>query len=392
MSSLFDVPTQIGLEIAADVQLEAWQQSQAFSTNSARWQAYLNQISRSIFLSWLQEDPPATIVEFSDPAASFWELVNGTVITLGTKRLLLIPDKSIDTSEVRVPQEWVDIPELIADYYLAVQINLDEMWLQIWGYTTHEQLKTGGTYDPDDRTYRLASELLIQDLNVLWVVQQLAPHEATRAAIAPLPELSPTQAENLLQRLSAVSIEQPRLEIPFTLWGALIAHDDWRQRLCQLRQGTSAVAPSPMKPIINLGQWFQNIFAESWQALENLMNPDEVAVNLRQTTETSPTMIQRVKPIELPEQSVWLIVAMEPEADGRVEIRTQLRPRDRDVHLLANLRLSLLATTGKTVQSVQSREQDDSIQLRRFKCASGTQFRLQVTLNDAVVLTEDFEL
>jgi hypothetical protein len=172
MSSLFDVPTQIGLEIPADVQLEAWQQSQAFSSNPARWQAYLNQISRSLFLSWLQADDPPVAVESNDSATSFWELVNGTVITLGTKRLLLIPDKSIDTSELRVPQEWVDIPELIADYYLAVQINLDEMWLQIWGYTTHEQLKTVGTYDPDDRTYRLASELLIQDLNVLWVVPE----------------------------------------------------------------------------------------------------------------------------------------------------------------------------------------------------------------------------
>jgi hypothetical protein len=176
------------------------------------------------------------------------------------------------------------------------------------------------------------------------------------------------------------------------MWGALVANDGWRQRLCQLRQGTPAVEASPITQIVNLGQWFQNIFAESWQALESLVNPAEVAVSLRQTTESTQTAIQRVKPIDLPEQSVLLIVALAPEEDGRVEIRTQLRPRDRGVHLPENLSLALLSTTGKMVQSVQAREQDDSIQLRRFKCAPGTQFRLQVAMNSTVVLTEDFEL
>jgi hypothetical protein len=392
MSSLFDVPTQIGLEISPDVHLEAWQFSQSFSSHTARWNAYLNQICQQTFLTWLtaEEDPVATIAWSREMATSFWEVVNGTVFTSGEKRLILLPDKSLDTSELRVPQEWIDIPDLAADYYLAVQINLDEMWLQIWGYTTHEQLKMRGTYDPHDRTYRLASEFLIPDLNVLWVVQQLQPNELTQAEIAPLPELSPTQAENLLQRLAVSTIDQPRLEIPFQLWGALLTNDHWRQQLCYLRQGITP-KESLIQAAVNLGQWFQNRFAEGWQAVENLLNPEELAVNLRQTTELSQA-IRRVKAIELADQVLLLLVTLVSEEDGRVEVRPQLRPRDRDLQLPPNLTLALLSTTGKTVQSVESRDQDDSIQLRRFKCSPGTQFSLQVQLNGKVVLTEDFEL
>lgn len=391
MSSLFDAPTQIGLEIPPDVHLEAWQQSLSFSSSTARWNAYLNRICQQIFLTWLAEEESGVTIAWSpETATSFWEVVNGTQFTFGEKRLILIPDKSLDTSELRVPQEWIDIPDLVADYYLAVQVNLDEMWLHIWGYTTHKQLKTRGTYDPDDRTYQLASEFLIPDLNVLWVVQQLQPDELTQADIAPLPELPLAQAENLLQRLAPPTIDPPRLEIPFQLWGALLANDDWRQQLCHLRQGTTPEG-SIVRAVVNLGQWFQDRFAEGWQAVENLLNPEELAVNLRQTAELSQT-VRRVKTIEFADQVLLLGVTLVSEEDGRVEVRPQLCPRDRDRQLPPNLTLALLSTTGKTVQSVESREQDNSIQLRRFKCSPGTQFSLQVQLNGDVVVTEDFEL
>ena len=41
----------------------------------------------------------------------------------------------------------------------------------------------------------------------------------------------------LLQRLGKSEVLFPRLEIPFTTWGALLEHGGWRQRLYELRQG-----------------------------------------------------------------------------------------------------------------------------------------------------------
>jgi len=51
------------------------------------------------------------------------------MIVWGTTRLEL-PER--DLTKRMVPQEWVDIPEWAADYYLAVQVNPDSGWLRIW--------------------------------------------------------------------------------------------------------------------------------------------------------------------------------------------------------------------------------------------------------------------
>lgn len=213
-----------------------WQHQ--FSTPSSRWNAYLNRICLNTVLPWLKEEYAPQALAWPNFVAlpSFWELVNGTAIVMGTTRLVLIPSETIDLS-LRVPQEWVDIPGWAADYYLAVQVNPDQGWLRIWGYTTHQQLQASGSYEPSDHTYCLEGDGLIQDLNVLWVARQLCPEEPTRAAISPLPALPLMQAENLLQRLGNPAISTPRLAVPFELWGALLQHGGWRQRLYEQRQG-----------------------------------------------------------------------------------------------------------------------------------------------------------
>jgi hypothetical protein len=231
--------TQLYLDIPQTVQVQACEHSQSFSTPSRRWNAYLNQICLSTFLPWLKEEhiPSATPWLNASASASIWEVVNGTAIVFETTRMVLIPTESIDLSELRVPQEWVDIPSWTVDYYLAVQVNPEEGWIKIAGYATHEQLKTKGSYDVRDRTYALDKEDLIPDLNILWVTRQLCPTETTRSVVAPLQSLTLAQADNLIQRLGNPSITLPRLAVPFTMWGALLEHGGWRQRLYERRQG-----------------------------------------------------------------------------------------------------------------------------------------------------------
>lgn len=235
---VFD-PTQVWLEFPESEQTQAWQQSQSLSRPSSCWNAYLNQLCLSTVLSWLREEyaPKATVWPNVATRFSFWEVVNGTAITLDTTRFVLVPTETIDFSELRVPQEWVDIPSWAADYYLAVQVNPDDRTVRIFGYATHRQLKTKGTYEKSERSYCLASDDLIQDLNVLWVARQLCPEETTREAIAPLASLPLAQIENLLQRLGNPAVIAPRLAVPFELWGALLEHGGWRQRLYERRIG-----------------------------------------------------------------------------------------------------------------------------------------------------------
>lgn len=368
-----DTLTQLELPISDTIDDRAWQQSQGYSTPKAQWTAYINQVCVDTVLPWLQAEyaPSATL------SLDARDLVNGCAIAWNEKRLVLIPDYYFDTSELRIPAEWIEIPSWIGDYYLAVQVNPDESLMRVWGYTTHEQINAIGQYDSDDRTYCLDAQALVQDVAVLWIVQQY-PQESTRAQVAELPTVLATQAENLLQRLA--SIEQPRLEIPFTLWGSLLQTRSWRERLQQLRQGRS----SNRQIVTDLRQWFENSFNTSWQAIEAWLNPEELAFSFRQSSAIEPASIRRVKRLIVADLPILLVLAITPESNDRVGIRVQVRPIERSGCLPSNLTLSLIAASGEVVQSTQAREQDNLIQLQRFKSPAGTQFNVQIALDDTV--------
>jgi hypothetical protein len=173
--------------------------------------------------------------------------------------MVMIPSLAADREELRVPQEWVDIPDWMADYYLAVEVNPDENWLEITGYASHHRLKTGAVFDADDRTYSLSIDDLIQDLNILWLTQEFCPNESLRAEVAPLPHLPLVQARQLIERLGNSDLIFPRLAIPFHLWGALLAHGGWRQQLYERRQGLAEQWSIP--------QWIQtgvSNIAQQW--------------------------------------------------------------------------------------------------------------------------------
>jgi Protein of unknown function (DUF1822) len=384
----FDNATQLWLEISAASIEQSWQQSQLCSTSEGRWHTYLNQICLQTLLPWLQETYELNHTSHLHPVEAIWEVVNGTAIEIGQQRLVLIPSHSLDTSEFYLPQEWIDLPSWIADYYLAVQINLDETWLRIWGYTTHRELKANSSYDVSDRTYCLEAEALNQDLTLLWIDGQLAPREPTRQAITPLPILPIAQSENLLQRLSQRDLAMLRLELPFELWGALLEQPGSLQRLYQLRSGVNL----PNKAIINLSQWWQDRFEESWQSLENLFGSEmaNLAVNLR---DSSSGGVKRVKIVNLEttrqSQPLGLLLVLEAEPDSRIAIRVRLCPTENNLCLPSHLRLALISSSGAVLQSVEARSEDDFIQLKRFKCPPQMRFSIEVSLED-FSFTEDF--
>ena len=282
-------------------------QNQAFSTAGTAWQARLNQISLAAILPWLQEERVAKVSPSVAALPSFWEVVNGTAIEWDGIRLVVIPTLAIDLQELRVPQEWVDIPSWSADYYLAVQVNPDAGWIRIWGYTTHHHLKTKGVHDLSDRTYSLDEADLIQDLNVLWVARLLCPEEPLRAEVATVPALRLPQAENLLERLGNPAIVFPRLSVPFQLWAALLEHGGWRQRLYERRQGITSLGSIP--------QWLQAGIAglaaqNGWQAralpaIQGMRSRVQPAGLSRQLAIAGDLYELQVNPRGNPEDRTW---------------------------------------------------------------------------------------
>lgn len=236
MTTLFTFahPTDLILEIPPTRQ----NQDSVYTHPISRYQGYINELCLSAVLTWLQEDftPQAKVWPSTTALPSFWELVNGTAVNLDGTRFILVPSEIIDLDELRVPQEWVDLPNWAGDYYLAVQVEPEEGYVRVWGYCTHAQIKNKGNYDPGDRTYALdAAE--ITDITVLAVARELCATEPTRSPILEIPILPSTQAQNLITRLANPEILTPRLAIPFELWGGLMVNGGWRQSLYQQRLG-----------------------------------------------------------------------------------------------------------------------------------------------------------
>ncbi|MEH2407302.1 DUF1822 family protein [Nostoc sp.] len=328
---------QLYLEIPQS--LEA--QEEPYSTAGACQRGWINQICLQAFLPWFKEEiaPTARVYPNSAALPSFWEVVNGTAITFDRDRLVLIPTLAIDDDELRVPQEWVDIPEWVADYYIAVQVNPDDGWMKIFGYTTHKILKTKGVYDPVDRTYSLESEDLIADINVLWVTRQLNDPEALRAEIIPLVPIAKTQAENLLERLGNPDVKFPRLAVPFSLWGALLAHSGWRKKLYERRQGLLIQSSIP--------QWLQTGVANlaqqwGWEKSEFVVVPagmrsaEPVMGLSRQIIVAEHTYELRIFPKSASEDYVWRFELRSTTPGGQIPAGFKLRLVTEDLQTFEN--------------------------------------------------------
>jgi hypothetical protein len=105
-------------------------------------------------------------------SASLQAVLNGVLVTLYGHRLALIPCEAIEPDELLIPQEWVDIPELTAEYYLAIALNLDDQWLRMYGYASHDQVKQKAKYNSERGLYSLADKDL-HHLSLPWLTAYL---------------------------------------------------------------------------------------------------------------------------------------------------------------------------------------------------------------------------
>lgn len=396
-------PEHLWLELSDREREYAWHlaTAQPYSNAAARWRAFVNHLCLNTLLAWIKEDSDwqDTLDIWPHPAAlsSFWEVVNGTGLTLGKTRLVLIPSDKSNLQEFQVPQEWVDIPSWAAHYYLAVQLNLEESWLRVWGYTTHERIRKEARYDWLERNYYLEREELIENLNVMWVAKGLfLPKQLD---VNPLPTLLSAQTEKLLEQLSQWTPYSPRLDVSFEQWATLLASHENRQRLYQQRLENlpdNTVECSPCL-VNNLSQWLHNSFDAGWQSLDTLLSrqPRTLAVQFRTDAALNEVRVKGAKLIDLgmqlQGQRVMLLVGLTSEINDKVSIRVQLHPANGEMYLPANLRLILLSQTGKMLQEVTSRSHDNYIQLKRFKTPLGKSFSIQVVLNN-VSLKEEFAI
>lgn len=138
---------------------------------------------------------------------------------------------------------------------------------------------------------------------------------------------------------------------------------------------------------VKLLQWFEGLFEEGWQAVEELWAPRS---KLGYARSASGFTVKRAKVIDLGlllnGETVALVVNLQHEANNEFGILVQVQPMGDRQHLPPGLKLQVNLESDSA--EVEAREADNYIQLE-FSQRPGRRFNVQVSLGDAII-TEEF--
>jgi Protein of unknown function (DUF1822) len=231
--------------------------SPSASQSGPQWRATIHRLALAAIEPWLAEILDCTPRPWPNRSAQtgLWKWFDGAVLRCGDRRIVVLATTAIDRDELRVPQEWVDLPDWCADYYLAAQVDPEAGLVTLWSYASHDQLKAG-TYDSFDRSYSLTADHLYGEVALLGMVE-----ESTRADLSPIALPSAVQAQSLIDRLTTEP--WPRQAIPMAQWLGLISHGGWRQQLLDRQAG---------QPLRSVQDWWQRSRSALDSAIDSVVN------------------------------------------------------------------------------------------------------------------------
>jgi Protein of unknown function (DUF1822) len=221
-------------------------------------------------------------------------LVNGFALTVEGVRIVFVANENQDMSSFELLQEWVDLSNWVADYYVPIQIDADNCNLHLWGFVTHHQIKETGEFDRVFRTYTINSQNLNDDLDTLWLrceLQAQGKMLANRAATLPIPQLLPHTAQEIINLLlQHKSIFSPRLEFSIEQWGGILNQPEWLEKYLN---STSILVPTNNKSVTKLSAWLDlktTAIYQDWQSIGEFFAPAPLQAGMR-----SSSTAQKVK-------------------------------------------------------------------------------------------------
>ena len=314
--------------------------SKRASHESSQWQIYLNTLALFALEKWLKERMPEQSISTSD------RLVENTGrLNIGEFKVCAIATEHLLDELVKLPRDVVESPELTTHFYAILEVLEEQEEVIFRGYLNYNQ-----SIDYRDRT-------------------NLQPQDDFYQLPLSLFDTEPNHLLFSCRFLEPTSISLP---VEATM--------------------TTATSKEYIQNTTKLSQWLQNIFDETWQTIDSLINPE---ANLEYGLRNVDPQVKRAKLInlgmQLGEGNVALLVKIKGEPNGKLAVSIQLHPDGEARHLPPNLKLILLSKAGKVLQEVQSRTQDNYIQLKSFRGEPGKRFQIQVSLG-SLSITENFEL
>jgi Protein of unknown function (DUF1822) len=340
MNSRLLPPETIWLEPEQIEQAKAM--SECVISESKQWQSYLNALALLSFEQWLSDRLPEQSIERSSkPIESV-----GYVEVSGFKFCLIAVEHLLDET-VRIPQAAIEQPELAAHFYVVHEVSEEQELVTMWGFLRFDELmnyRERYHYQIQDSCYQLPLALLDAEPNhLLFYCRSLQPN----AIALPISTSAPI-ADRFLVNLTNTTTR--------------------------------------------LTDWLQDVFDENWQTIDRLINAEAYLSFSTRSIESDARRGKLINlGVQLGHQATALLVNVTSEAEGKLGVLVQLHPTGDARFLVPDLKLSLRSSTGKTLQEVISRSQDNYIQLKPFKGRLGTCFSVTIHLGSETV-EENFEL
>ncbi|MEM9155310.1 MAG: DUF1822 family protein [Cyanobacteria bacterium P01_F01_bin.33] len=377
-----DMSTDLWWEFEADDWARAYEASKHLNPAGIARQAALNRIALELLLPWLQGEWASTVRPWprADRLDPIWSLTNGTAFETDDLRIVALPTEDVTTT-LRVPQEWADITAWISDYYLLLQVDVDARIACLSGFSTHAHVKERGKFDPFDRTYTLGAAEIVEDINTLFVTRDSGVEMATRIAVEPLPDVTSTRAQSLLERLGQSEVYFPRLELPFALWGRCLSEPWWREALYERRHRTSNIL---QRRVSNLTDWLRSIPDELPSGWQNLAELSAARGFAFRSVDAISEGVAKAKTIRVGNLECFLTVNVELLEGDRISIQASITPTNPDIDPPIGLTFDLLDEKEAIFQPGKPIETGEYCSIQTFKADRGDSFCLRVSLNREV--------
>ncbi|MBE9035031.1 DUF1822 family protein [aff. Roholtiella sp. LEGE 12411] len=138
---------------------------------------------------------------------------------------------------------------------------------------------------------------------------------------------------------------------------------------------------------IKLSHWLQNIFEADWQSLEEILLPKSPQLAFRYRSGVTRGKLVDLG-IQLPNQSVALIVTLTPTNSVEIQLKLQVHPNREQACLPENLIVKVLDEKGVAVMEAHAKSTNAHIILE-FSAQLGERFSIRLELGDTNI-TEKF--
>lgn len=144
---------------------------------------------------------------------------------------------------------------------------------------------------------------------------------------------------------------------------------------------------SVSETVVNIREWFQNIFNADWENLEDILGKKRSALVLASRNAPISQGIVRAKRIYLEMESnsqpINLVLDVISEANQKIGIHLQVHPTENQPYLPKGLIFSVLDDSDEIILESQARDTDNWIQLD-IGVELGDEFRIKIVLGDAI--------